>query len=324
MAGHIFLSYVREDSAVVDRLASDLTGLGFEVWLDRDRLAPGQRWRDAIREAIRAGDLFVACFSRQVVARDRTHMNEELVIAIEELRLRPTDRTWFIPARLDSAEVASRSIGAGETLRDLQWVDLGSDWQAGVEAIAKVAFSHRHAAKRKGVSVVAAANGGGSEAIVERIARIDRLRAEAEEREKLLSSEAGVGAALAERDRLYATVAERARSLSAQSKTFRIDVEVTEPTIAIRAAGHTILISWTHKYTNSLSESGLYVLEYERSYFLGGGINLDNPRELKRTRYSFDLRDGINGWSAAGTFMTTDELSEHCVSLLLGYAEVRK
>src|SRR3954471_16469863 len=100
MAGHIFISYVREDAAIVDALASDLEARGVKVWLDRKSLAPGERWRDAIRHAIQNGDLFVACFSRAFSHRDRSHMHEELTLAIEELRLRPTARTWFIPTLL--------------------------------------------------------------------------------------------------------------------------------------------------------------------------------------------------------------------------------
>ena len=63
MGRHEFISYVREDLPIVDRLADELRQNGIEVWIDRDRIAPGERWHDAIREAIRAGDLFIACFS---------------------------------------------------------------------------------------------------------------------------------------------------------------------------------------------------------------------------------------------------------------------
>jgi hypothetical protein len=139
VSGHIFLSYVRENAETVERLAADLEARGLSVWLDRKRLAPGERWRDAIRNAIRAGNLFIACFSRASRQRDRSHMNEELTLAIDELRLRPADRTWFIPVLLDEGEVPDRLIGAGETLRDLQWVHLGEDWSVGVEKIARVA-----------------------------------------------------------------------------------------------------------------------------------------------------------------------------------------
>jgi len=35
MAHHVFLSYVRENAAQVEQLASDLAARGIQVWLDR-------------------------------------------------------------------------------------------------------------------------------------------------------------------------------------------------------------------------------------------------------------------------------------------------
>jgi hypothetical protein len=137
MPKHVFLSYVRENAVVVDRLVQDLATRGVPVWLDRERLIPGQRWRDVIREAIRSGDLFVACFSREYLERDRSYMNEELTAAIEELRQRRADRSWFIPVSLDGCSIPVRNIGGGETIHDLQWVDLAADWDRGVALIAK-------------------------------------------------------------------------------------------------------------------------------------------------------------------------------------------
>jgi hypothetical protein len=135
---HVFVSYVRENSEQVRRLCDYLESHGVEVWLDRDAISPGQRWKDAIRTAIQKGAFFLACFSSESVAKDRSYMNEELTLAIEELRQRPTDRTWFIPVLLSKCEIPDRSIGAGEGLRDLQWLDLSSDWYAGLERILPV------------------------------------------------------------------------------------------------------------------------------------------------------------------------------------------
>lgn len=67
-------------------------------------------------------------------------MNEELTLAIDELRLRPTARAWFVPVVINEGEVPDRVVGAGESLRDLQWVNLDEDWPAGVEMIASAAF----------------------------------------------------------------------------------------------------------------------------------------------------------------------------------------
>jgi hypothetical protein len=54
-------------------------------------------------------------------------MNEELLVAIEELRLRPRDRAWFLPVTLGGSSVPEIPIGPAETLHDIQQVDL-EDW----------------------------------------------------------------------------------------------------------------------------------------------------------------------------------------------------
>src|ERR1700736_4968849 len=83
---HIFISYVREDQTLVDRLVGDLTAKGAEIWLDRESINPGQMWQDAIRKAIEDGNYFIACFSNSSVTKRKSGMNEELLIAVEELR----------------------------------------------------------------------------------------------------------------------------------------------------------------------------------------------------------------------------------------------
>ncbi len=60
---HVFISYVRENQKQVDRLCHDLESHGVNVWLDRNDIKPGVRRKNAIREAIRQGDFFIACFS---------------------------------------------------------------------------------------------------------------------------------------------------------------------------------------------------------------------------------------------------------------------
>lgn len=132
---HIFISYVRENEAIVERLSSELRAAGADVWLDRYSITPGQRWQDAIRQAIQSGAFFLACFSEEYLAKQRSYMSEELVLAIDELRLRPTDRGWFIPVRLADCSIPDRPIGGGETLRAIQWVDLFSDWSRGIGQI---------------------------------------------------------------------------------------------------------------------------------------------------------------------------------------------
>jgi hypothetical protein len=140
---YVFISYVRENAELIDRLASALRKAGVKVWLDREMILPGQRWRTVIRNAIQEGAFFIACFSHESAARDRTYMNEELTLAIEELRLRPADRSWFIPVLLSGGAIPERSIGGSETLADLQHVNLGHDWNSGVSQLISSILSTR-------------------------------------------------------------------------------------------------------------------------------------------------------------------------------------
>ena len=53
---HVFICYARENGDVVDRLAAELKDKGVIVWLDRNDIEPGARWREAVKNAIRSGN----------------------------------------------------------------------------------------------------------------------------------------------------------------------------------------------------------------------------------------------------------------------------
>ena len=135
---HVFISYVSENWTEIKEVYDVLKSHDIKVWIDRNDIAPGSRWRDVIRKAIRDGAFFIACFSKEYNKRNGTHMNEELTIAIEELRQRPTDRIWFIPVKLNRCKIPDRNIGGGETLNDIQYVSLYEDWDAGIQSILNV------------------------------------------------------------------------------------------------------------------------------------------------------------------------------------------
>lgn len=134
---HVFLSHVREDAEHVERLAADLEARGIETWIDRHKIKPGQRWQKAIEDAIRSGAFFVACFSHAYSARTRTYMNEELHLALEEVRLRPAETSWFIPIRLDDCVIPDLPIAPNVTVRSYQWLDMFPDWAQSVERLAE-------------------------------------------------------------------------------------------------------------------------------------------------------------------------------------------
>jgi len=123
--GHAFLSYVREDAIAVARLQHALEASGIPVWRDTANLWPGEDWRVKIRSAISDNALvFIACFSRHSLAREKSYQNEELVLAIEQFRSRRPDIPWLIPVRFDDCEIPDRDIGAGRTLTSIHCADL--------------------------------------------------------------------------------------------------------------------------------------------------------------------------------------------------------
>ena len=135
--GHIFISYVREDTEMVDELAAVLRSEGALLWLDRESIEPGQRWEDAMRRAIEEGNFFLACFSQNWMLKQRSVMNEELLIAVDEMKKLQYGTVWFLPVKLTPCIIPAIPIGAGQTLHNLPWVNLYSDWKKGVAQIAE-------------------------------------------------------------------------------------------------------------------------------------------------------------------------------------------
>jgi hypothetical protein len=123
--GHVFISYIRADRQRVDRLQDILKQAGFNVWRDTGSLRPGQDWRIEIRRAIMSGSLaFIACFSEHTDIKGMSYMNEELLVAVEQMRRRPPGRAWLIPVRFAECTIPIFDLGANRTLESLHHVDL--------------------------------------------------------------------------------------------------------------------------------------------------------------------------------------------------------
>jgi hypothetical protein len=122
--GHAFLSYVREDSHAVDQLQRVLEAAGIAVWRDTS-LQPGEDWRTRIRQAITRDALaFVACFSANSAGKTISYQNEELTLAIDQLRLRRPGTAWLFPVRLSDCVIPDLDIGGGRNLASIQRADL--------------------------------------------------------------------------------------------------------------------------------------------------------------------------------------------------------
>lgn len=132
MSTFVFLSYVREDSSLVDQLKADLEQHGISTWLDRQNLRPGQDWEAVICQTIAQSQFFIACFSHNFAKRQRSEMHAELRLAVTELRRRPPERLWFIPIKLSPCEVPAHIVTPPKTLRSYHTLELYPDWPAGL------------------------------------------------------------------------------------------------------------------------------------------------------------------------------------------------
>ncbi len=127
----VFISYAREDADMAMRLYHDLKKAAVEPWLDKECLLPGQRWSDAITDAIRTSDYFLALFSSTATSK-RGYVQKELREAIEVLEQIPDNMIYVIPARLDECEPTLKKFA------EFQRVDLFPDYDKSVEKILRV------------------------------------------------------------------------------------------------------------------------------------------------------------------------------------------
>jgi hypothetical protein len=138
----VFLAYVVEDAAVVERLFDELGARGFDPWMDRRKLLPGQNWPRAIEQAISIADFFVACFSKQAALK-RGRFHAELRYALDCAAEVPLDRVYFIPVRIEECAVP------GSVARKYQWVDLFPDWEEGILRLHASLEQRESAAERR-------------------------------------------------------------------------------------------------------------------------------------------------------------------------------
>lgn len=318
MSGHVFLSYLHENSDVVDRLASELSAFGIAIWLDRNMIRPGERWRDAIRRGIRSGDMFVACFSKDYSERQRTYMNEELVVAIEELRSRTAERTWFVPVSLDGTRIPDRAIGGGETLQDIQWIDLASDWRAGVAALVRSILANY---ADKAIDRPAARTRATPPQSADAVARVGGavMPSPRQTGPVFHFYSDDVNAAFEELETLFATIERAANAHSIDMTNVPVEFERRGSTCVIRSGHHSIVLTWIQPNVDTLEGAALYILAYDKPLLLkeGAAVAIDQARRLK---YIFGVarQSRSRGWSSEPRSLETSHgVTVRCMALLL-------
>ncbi len=112
----IFISYAREDQTRIEALYQKLVAAGYQPWLDREHIVPGQRWEPIIKQALKRSDFVLVCLSVTSINK-RGFLQKEIKQALEQADEKLEEDVWLIPVRLDDCE-------APDALSDIQWVDL--------------------------------------------------------------------------------------------------------------------------------------------------------------------------------------------------------
>ena len=126
----VFISYASEDFAAAKRLYRSLKDAGFNPWLDKENILPGQNWDSEIRDAIKSCRHIIILFSANLVGKIG-YVQRELKEAILEQQNFPPSLVFIIPARLDNCKIPYRELDK------IQYVDLFPDWTRGFEKMRK-------------------------------------------------------------------------------------------------------------------------------------------------------------------------------------------
>jgi hypothetical protein len=140
-APKFFFSYAREDAAFALKLAKELRDTEANVWLDQLDIVAGQRWDEAVEEALRICQGVLVVLTPESVASN--NVMDEVSYALEEHKL-------VVPVLHKPCAIPLR-------LRRLQYVDFTIDELKGVEALRKALELQRSraphtSAEREGIA----------------------------------------------------------------------------------------------------------------------------------------------------------------------------
>ena len=125
----VFLSYIREEGEIAKNLKSELIKRGIKIWIDKEQILPGDKWKETISDAIRSCEFAIICLSKKSLSKEG-YFQKELKEINTRAELLPRTRTFRIPVRLDDCVIP-------DELKEIHAIDLFKDWEAGVKGITK-------------------------------------------------------------------------------------------------------------------------------------------------------------------------------------------
>jgi len=100
---NIFISYARENIKEAKQIYEALTKKGHNVWLDIEKLIPGQNWKLEIRSEIENSNLFVPILSNDSVNK-QGFFQKELKKGFEILETLPEGDIYMVPIKIDDCK----------------------------------------------------------------------------------------------------------------------------------------------------------------------------------------------------------------------------
>ncbi|MGH1362301.1 MAG: TIR domain-containing protein [Calditrichia bacterium] len=112
----IFLCHAREDHAEALKMYKKLKVEGFDPWLDKKDLLPGQNWRIETPKALKSARFVIIFFSKTSVSH-KGFVQKEFKLALDTLQEMPDGELFIIPVRLDNCKVP-------DSFADIHYCDL--------------------------------------------------------------------------------------------------------------------------------------------------------------------------------------------------------
>jgi hypothetical protein len=115
----IFISYAREDFQYAEEIFNLLKEQGFEPWMDKKNLLPGQNWEVILEETLRKVDFILLVISKNSVAK-RGFIQREFRRAVYYCEEKLDTDIYVIPVKIDSCEIPP-------SLKKFHWIEYYSE-----------------------------------------------------------------------------------------------------------------------------------------------------------------------------------------------------
>jgi hypothetical protein len=112
----VFLCHSSKDKPAIRSLYKKLKENQIDVWLDEEKLLPGQDWEYEIGNAVRASHVVIVCLSSHSVTQSG-YVQKEIKKVLDVADEQPEGTIYVIPIKLEECEVPNR-------LRRWHWVNL--------------------------------------------------------------------------------------------------------------------------------------------------------------------------------------------------------